>query len=56
MPHDDRVQPYGGYYDPYDVAKPSTDVWEEDKDYFSGLYDAEGRPLYKPKFKMGFIK
>lgn len=42
------------FYD--DECVPYPTVYEDDEDKFSGLYDAEGKPLHrKPvKIKMGF--
>lgn len=49
-------QPYGGYYSYYDDnIITNTECIEQEKDYFSGLYDAKGNPLYKVKPRLGFI-
>lgn len=46
---------HGGYYDPYNTRDIHVEVEDNSKSTFSGLFDAEGNPLFKPKPKLGFI-
>jgi hypothetical protein len=40
-----------------DEGQPSSmTVMAEDADLFTGLYDADGTPLYRPKRSIGFIR
>jgi hypothetical protein len=45
---------YGGYWD-NDPVITSTELIVSDYDGFTGLYNAEGEPLYKQKHKLGYI-
>jgi hypothetical protein len=55
-----RTRPYyaeqdDGISGPEDGMPGSLTVHEEDHDGFSGLYDSEGKPLYRRKRGIGFI-
>ncbi len=50
-----RDPEYGGYYDPIDAQASSITVMEDGQELFTGLYDAEGKPLYRERNKIGFI-
>lgn len=50
-------KPYNAYVGYWDDERVETtrECLVEDKDYFSGLYNSEGEPLYKQKPKLGYI-
>lgn len=44
-------------YDPQwdEVSETARTVFDVDEDRWTGLWDADGEPIMRPKVKMGFV-
>lgn len=51
---DERQRPLHDNGENYERVNTSGDVFEEDRDTWTGLYDADGRKLHRPRETIGY--